>query len=117
MDLDKCITESAYEQNSIRSMLRHRDKKAKTFHLKPIVFGYLRMNLGIPKVQVIRILMDTGSDGTILFKDLGKKLRIRREKGCEWKTAEENFKLTRNVRYNSNYQSSLSQTLLSVMYI
>ena len=74
-NFDMCLTESMYQLILKNSLYQHHQiKHRKTEHLVPIVFANFRMNLGAPKIQKLKYLINTGSSGTILFKDHGFNL-------------------------------------------
>jgi len=47
----------------------------------------LRTSLGKPTPVTIRILFDSGASSTIVYKELVKKLRIKKDRTTEWQTA------------------------------
>ena len=50
------------------------------------------------KPRVIKALLDSGSDGTILFNDFARGLRIKTENSQSWKTAGGNFTTTKQAK-------------------
>ena len=93
-NLDQCLNDSIYENYTIRSMLsgHNKNKQQKVGHLKPIIFSLFQTNLGVPKTKYIKCLCDSGSDGTIMFKGLGKELQRKVEPQQNWNTAAGTFK-------------------------
>ena len=47
----------------------------------------MQTSLGKPTPVTIRILFDSGASSTIVYKDLVKKLRIKKDRTTEWQTA------------------------------
>ena len=89
---DTCLTESMYQSLIKNSPHRHHPtKRMKMQHLVPIVFANFRTNLGAPKISQLKCLVNTGSSGTILFKDHGRKLRAKRKKSTSWNTSAGTF--------------------------
>jgi hypothetical protein len=89
--LDDCLDDSIYELHSICNLLKPEKKRQKIEHLKPIVFALVRTHKGKPKPQVIKALLDSGSDGTILFNNFAKGLKVKEEISQMWKMAAGNF--------------------------
>ena len=61
-------------------------KKQKVEHNVPLVFGYLNSRLGKPKINQLRILIDSGASGCIIHKELTKNLRVKPGKKVSWMT-------------------------------
>ena len=68
-----------------------KNKKIKTQHLSPILFGRLRTSLGTSKGSTIRILLDSGASRTIIYKPLVKRLRLKRDDATTWATVAGSF--------------------------
>ena len=59
--------------------------------LSPILFGAMNFRLGKEKIQNIKILLDSGSSGTLIDANLTKNLRVKKEPGTKWNTASGSF--------------------------
>ena len=59
--------------------------------LSPILFGAMNRRLGKEKLQNVKILLDSGSSGTLIDAKLTKHLRIKKESGTKWNTANGSF--------------------------
>ena len=57
----------------------------------PITFGMMNTGLGKPKPQMIKILLDSGSTGTLISEKLVKGLRVRNDSQTTWNTAAGSF--------------------------
>ena len=68
-----------------------KNKKIKTQHLSPILFGRLRTSLGTSKGSTIRVLLDSGASRTIIYKPLVKRLRLKRDDATTWATVAGSF--------------------------
>ena len=71
---------------SLLSSLHGQQKKHKSSHLVPIVFGRLRTILGTQKGSTIKILLDLGTSQMIIHRPLVRKLRVKRDKATTWTT-------------------------------
>ena len=96
--IDTCLTDSAYGKYDTHNVLTlkkilhgTKNKKQKLDHLSPILFLVLRTGLGQPKPKIIKALLDTGAEASILFKHWSKKLRVHETKQQSWKTVAGNF--------------------------
>ena len=67
-------------------------KKQKLKHVVPVLIGNLQKSLGKPKYEPIRVLLDSGTTGTIILHKYVQKLRTRQsQKPTLWKTKGGNF--------------------------
>ena len=90
--LDDCLNDKIKESYSIRSMLQgHSQKRQKMGYLCSIIFAILKTGLRKPKPAIIKALLDTSSEGTILFKGLCKHLCLHDETKQSWTTAAGKF--------------------------
>ena len=67
-------------------------------HLAPIVFAMLNTRVGKPKTKVIRVLLDSGSSGTVIHEDLVKHLRVSKSTPTRWSTAAGKLQTDKVVR-------------------
>ena len=66
---------------------RHNKDYTKTVaDLVPVTFGRLNLSKGKPQPKNIKILLDSGSSGTIMCENLAKKLRVKKSSTTKWKT-------------------------------
>ena len=77
---------------SLLSSLHGQQKKHKSSHLVPIVFGRLRTILGTQKGSTIRVLLDSGASRTIIHQPLVSKLRLKRDETTTWTTVAGSFR-------------------------
>ena len=62
-------------------------KKLKLKHVVPILLGTINTCLGKPKYEPVRILLDSGTSGSIVLQHYVKKLRLKQSnKTTLWKT-------------------------------
>ena len=87
--MDSCLDYSMFTLRS--ELLQPNQKKRKTEHSCPMIFGVMRTSLGKPKTAEVRILCDSGASKSIIKSDLVKKLRVKRDSHTRWKTAAGNF--------------------------
>ena len=75
--LDECLNESL----ALLSVCEDHPKKDCTetvADLVPVTFGRLNLSKGKPTPKNIKVLLDSGSSGTIMCENLAKKLRIKK---------------------------------------
>ena len=75
--LDKCLNESL-ALLSVRGDRHNKDYTKTVADLVPITFGRLNLSKGKPQPKNIKILLDSGSSGTIMCENLAKKLRVKK---------------------------------------
>jgi hypothetical protein len=67
-------------------------KRQKLKHVVPVLIGNLQKSLGKPKYEPIRVLLDSGTTGTIILHKYVQKLRTKQsQKPTLWKTKGGNF--------------------------
>ena len=53
----------------------------------PILIAHVQTSLGLPKPKDCTVLLDSGASGSIVSKQIVKKLRLTKESKCIWNTA------------------------------
>ena len=85
-NLDKCLNESL-ALLSVRGDHRNKDYTKTVADLVPITFGRLNLSRGKPQPKNIKILLDSGSTGTLMCENLAKKLKVKKSSSTfEWTT-------------------------------
>ena len=100
--LDECLNDTMNkETNNIHQiLLGHRpiNKRIRRDKLVPMAFGVLRTSLGKPHPKTIKILMDSGSGGTLISETYVNKLRLKQDKITKWTTAAGTFDTTQKTQ-------------------
>ena len=84
-NLDECLNESL-ALLSVRGDSHKKDYTKTVADLVPVTFGRLNLSKGKPQPKNIKILLDSGSSGTLMCENLAKKLRVKRSSTTKWKT-------------------------------
>ena len=67
--------------------LKNQQYKTLVEDLVPITFGRLNLTRGKPKPKNIRVLLDSGSSGTVMYETLAKRLKVKKPlkpNGRQW---------------------------------
>ncbi len=81
-----------------QSSTKRNAKRRKVDHLAPIVFAKLNTSRGKPQLRTIKVLLDSGSSGTVIHEDFVKKLRVSKDETTKWSTAAGKLTTNRTVK-------------------
>ena len=81
-----------------RQTTTRNSKKRKVDHLAPILFAKVNTSGGKPKLKTIKVLLDSGSSGTVIHEDFVKKLQVSNDETTKWSTAAGKLTTNRTVK-------------------
>ena len=84
--------------NALSDLRQPRHKKAKTHHPAPITTASVNDRLGKPRLRKVKVLLDTGSTGSIILEKHCKHLRLRNDRSTQWLTKGGIFNTTKRCK-------------------
>ena len=73
-------------------------KRQKTNHLTPVTVAKVNTRLGKSRFKKIRILLDSGSSGSIILEKYVRKLRMKKDTTTNWNTKGGNFQTSKKCK-------------------
>ena len=86
------------EMLALSDLRKPPQKYQKTNHLTPVTVAKVNTRLGKSRFKNIRILLDSGSSGSIILEKYVRKLRMKKDTTTNWNTKGGNFQTTKKCK-------------------